>query len=47
MGIGTIVKAQGRMMIQATATGTSTQMGQIVNVNIYIEQFSKLRIAIQ
>ena len=39
-GIGTIVKAQGRMTIQATATGTSTQMGKLVNVNIYIEQFS-------
>jgi hypothetical protein len=38
--IGTIVKAQGRMTIQATATGTSTQTGKIVNVNIYIEQFS-------
>jgi hypothetical protein len=39
-GIGTIVKAQERMTIQATANGTSTQMGKIVNVNIYIEQFS-------
>ena len=39
-GIGTTVKAQGRMTIQATATGTSTQMGKLVNVNIYIEQFS-------
>ena len=39
-GIGTIVKAQGRMTIQATATGTSTQMGKLVNVNIHIEQFS-------
>jgi hypothetical protein len=39
-GVGTIVKAQGRMTIQATATGTSTQMGKLVNVNIYIEQFS-------
>jgi len=40
VGIGTIVKAQGRMTIQATATGTSTQMGKLVNVNIHIEQFS-------
>ena len=40
VGIGTIVKAQERMTIQATAMGTSTQMGKIVNVNIYIEQFS-------
>ena len=39
-GIGTIVKAQGRMTIQATATGTSTQMGKLVNVNIHIEQLS-------
>jgi hypothetical protein len=40
MGIGTIVQAQGRMTIQATAMGTSTQMGKIVSVNIHIEQFS-------
>ena len=39
-GAGTIVKAQGSMTIQATAMGTSTQSGRIVNVNIYIEQFS-------
>lgn len=39
-GIGTIVEAQGRMTIQATGMGTSTQMGKIVNVNIYIEQYS-------
>ena len=39
-GAGTIVKAQGTMTIQATAMGTSTQSGRIVNVNIYIEQFS-------
>ena len=39
-GIGTTVKAQGRMTIQATATGTSTQMGKLVNVNIHIEQLS-------
>jgi len=39
-GIGTNVKAQGRMTIQATATGTNAQMGKLVNVNIYIEQFS-------
>jgi hypothetical protein len=38
--IGTIAQAQGRMTIQATAMGTSTQMGKIVNVNIHIEQFS-------
>ena len=39
-GIGTIVKAQERMTIQATAMGTSTQLGKIYNVNITIEQFS-------
>jgi len=39
-GIGTMVQAQGRMTIQATATGTSTQLGKIYNVNIHIEQFS-------
>jgi hypothetical protein len=38
--IGTIVQAQGRMTIQATAMGTSTQMGQMYNVNILIQQFS-------
>ena len=39
-GIGTIAKAQERMTIQATAMGTSTQMGKILNVNILIQQFS-------
>jgi hypothetical protein len=39
-GIGTSVQAQERMTIQATAMGTSTQMGKIYNVNIIIEQFS-------
>jgi len=39
-GICTIVQAQGRMTIQATAMGTSTQMGQIYQVNITIDQFS-------
>jgi len=39
-GIGTTVQAQERMTIQATAMGTSTQMGKIYNVNIHIEQFS-------
>ena len=40
MGSGAIVYAQGRMTIQATARGTSTQLGRIYNVNILIEQFS-------
>ena len=39
-GIGTILHAQERMTIQATAMGTSTQLGKMFNVNIYIEQFS-------
>jgi len=39
-GVGTIVQAQGRMTIQATAMGTSTQMGKMFSINIYIEQFS-------
>jgi hypothetical protein len=39
-GIGTTVQAQGRMTIQATAMGASTQMGKIYNVTILIEQFS-------
>ena len=40
MVVGTILQAQGRMTIQATAMGTSTQLGKIYNVNIIIEQFS-------
>jgi len=43
-GIGSIVQAQDQdqepMIIQATAMGTSTQMGKQVNVNIHIDQFS-------
>jgi len=39
-GIGATVEAQGRMTIQATATGTSTQLGRIYEVHIYIEQLS-------
>ena len=38
--IAATVQAQGRMTIQATAMGTSTQLGKIYNVNIHIEQFS-------
>ena len=40
-GIGTIVHAQGRMTIQATAMGTSTQLGRIYNVNIHIEPLGR------
>jgi len=41
-GIGIIVQAQDQqpMIIQANAMGTSTQMGKMVSVNIYIDQFS-------
>jgi hypothetical protein len=39
-GIGTTVRAQGHMTIQANAMGTSTQMGKVYSVTIYIEQFS-------
>jgi hypothetical protein len=39
-GISTIAQAQERMTIQATAMGTSTQMGRVYDVNILIEQFS-------
>jgi len=35
-----MAQAQKRMTIQATAMGTSTQLGKIYNVNIIIEQFS-------
>jgi len=40
LSIGTVVRAQEPMTIQATAMGTSTQMGKIVNVNIHIEGYS-------
>jgi hypothetical protein len=40
MGVCTSVQAQKRMTIQATAMGTSTQVGRIFNINILIEQFS-------
>lgn len=38
--IGTIAQDQGRMTIQATAMGTSTQQGKMFNVNLHIEQLS-------
>ena len=40
IGIGTTGQAQGRLTIQATAMGTSTQLGKVYSVNILIEQFS-------
>lgn len=39
-GIVTIAQAPGRMTIQATAMGTSTQLGRMIDVNIYIEDYS-------
>ena len=41
-GITPTAEAQKPMTIQATAMGTSTQMGKVYNVNIIIEQFSTL-----
>jgi hypothetical protein len=38
--MGPVVQAQMRMTIQATAMGTSTQMGRIANINIHIQQLS-------
>ncbi|HTS08353.1 MAG TPA: hypothetical protein VMP68_22475 [Candidatus Eisenbacteria bacterium] len=35
-----LAQTQGRMTIQATARGTSTQLGKMVDVNIYIEAYS-------
>jgi len=35
-----LAQDQGRMTIQATAKGTSTQLGRMVDVNIYIEAYS-------
>jgi len=39
---GTLASNQGSMIIQATAMGTSTQLGKIVNVNIYINAYSTI-----
>lgn len=39
-GSATLAHAQGRMTIQATAKGTSTQLGKMIDVNIYIEAYS-------
>ncbi len=41
-GIGTTAQTQIPMTIQATAMGTSTQLGRQYDVNIYIEQLSTL-----
>ncbi len=39
-GSGTSQQAKERMLIEATAKGTSTQMGKMFNVNLHIEKFS-------
>jgi hypothetical protein len=39
-GTGAVAPAKGPMTIQATAMGTSTQMGKIANINIHIEGYS-------
>jgi hypothetical protein len=36
----TMAQTQGPMTIQATAMGTSTQLGKILNVNIHIDGYS-------
>lgn len=41
-GSTTLAYSQGRMTIQATAKGTSTQLGRMIDVNIYIESYSTL-----
>ena len=41
-GSATLAYGQERMTIQATARGTSTQLGKLVDVNIYIEAYSTL-----
>lgn len=40
VSLSTLAYAQERMTIQATAKGTSTQLGRIIDVNIYIESYS-------
>jgi hypothetical protein len=39
-GIGATAQAQERMTIEAHARGTSTQLGKLYSINIYIEKFS-------
>jgi hypothetical protein len=40
VGSAALAQTQGRMTIQATAKGTSTQLGRMIDVNIYIESYS-------
>jgi hypothetical protein len=39
-GSAALAYGQARMTIQATAKGTSTQLGRMIDVNIYIEAYS-------
>lgn len=39
-GVTTLAHAQEPMTIQATARGTSTQLGKLLDVNIYIQAYS-------
>lgn len=39
-GFATLAQAQESMTIQATARGTGTQLGKIIDVHIYIEAYS-------
>ena len=39
-GFATLAQTQGPMTIQATAKGTGTQLGKIIDVNIYVEGYS-------
>jgi hypothetical protein len=39
-GFKTPAHSQGRMTIQTTAMGTSTQLGKMIDVSIYIEAYS-------
>ena len=39
-GFATLAQAQESMTIQATAKGTGTQLGKIIDVHIYIEAYS-------
>jgi hypothetical protein len=39
-GFDTVAQAERRLTIEATAMGTSTQMGRMIDVNILIQQYS-------
>ncbi len=40
VGVGTVAQKRENIKIQANARGTGTQVGQVYNLNIYIEQLS-------